>query len=111
MGVFSLRIKVVLLFLAVLLATALKAQEFRGRIQGTVVDSSGGVLVGANVTLINKDTGVSANRKTNETGHFIFDLITPGTYSVTVEFTGFSKSVQDGIILQQRGDVALTAKL
>jgi hypothetical protein len=96
---------------AVLFAAVLHAQEFRGRIQGTVVDSSGGAVVGAAVTLLNTQTGVSSNRQTNETGHYIFDLISPGTYTVTVEFAGFSKFAQENIILQQRGDIAVNAVL
>ncbi|MDP2995844.1 MAG: TonB-dependent receptor [Bryobacterales bacterium] len=93
------------------LATGLHAQEFRGRIQGTVVDTSQASVVGATVTLLNVYTGVSATRQTNETGSYIFDLLNPGTYTVTVEFAGFSKSAQEGIILQQRGDIALQSVL
>jgi hypothetical protein len=96
---------------AVLLGSVLHAQEFRGRIQGSVVDSTGGAVVGAVVTLLNTQTGVSSNRQTNETGHYIFDLISPGTYTITVEFAGFSKFVQENIILQQRGDISISTVL
>src|SRR5689334_18323495 len=99
------------LLLPLLLASVVNAQEFRGRIQGNVLDSSSGAVVGATVILLNTQTGVSATRQTNETGHFIFDLISPGTYTVTVEFPGFAKFVQEGIILQQRGDIAIEAVL
>lgn len=95
------------LMLGLLFTALLSAQEFRGRIQGSVVDTTQGAIIGANVTLLNTQTGVAATRQTNETGRFIFDLITPGTYRVTVEFQGFSKFVQENIILQQRGDVGL----
>ncbi|MCX6636450.1 MAG: carboxypeptidase-like regulatory domain-containing protein, partial [Acidobacteria bacterium] len=93
------------------LATGLYAQEFRGRIQGTVVDTSQASVVGATVTLLNVNTGVSTTRQSSETGSYIFDLLTPGTYTVTVEFAGFSKFAQENIILQQRGDIALQAVL
>jgi hypothetical protein len=101
----------VLVLLAVLLAAGASAQEFRGRIQGNVVDSSGAAVVGATVTLLNVQTGVSATRQSNETGHYIFDLINPGTYTITVEFAGFSKFAQENIILQQRGDIAVNVVL
>ena len=93
--------------LAAVLAACLCAQEFRGRIQGTVVDSSQGAIVGATVTLLNVRTGVSVSRQTNETGHYIFDLVDPGAYTITVEFSGFSRFVQENIVVQQRGDISV----
>lgn len=103
--------RLALFLLAAMLAAALNAQEFRGRIRGSVVDSTGGAVVGATVTLLNTQTGVSATRQTNETGNYIFDLISPGTYTVTVEFAGFSRFQQEKIVLQQRGDIAVNAVL
>ncbi|MCX6631338.1 MAG: TonB-dependent receptor, partial [Candidatus Solibacter sp.] len=100
-----------LILLAAILAAVSYAQEFRGRIQGTVVDASGGLVPGASVSLLNTQTGVTATRQTNEGGRYIFDLISPGTYTVTVELAGFSKFAQEKIILQQRGDVAINAVL
>ena len=101
----------VFVLLAALLVTTMNAQEFRGRIQGSVVDTTGGAVVGATVTLLNTLTGVTATRQANETGNYTFDMISPGIYTVTVEFAGFSKFVQEKITLQQRGDIAITAIL
>ena len=95
------------LMLGLLLTATLGAQEFRGRIQGSVADTTQGAIIGANITLLNTQTGVTSTRQSNESGRFIFDLINPGTYTVTVEFPGFSKFVQDKIIVQQRADVGL----
>ncbi|MCW5981949.1 MAG: TonB-dependent receptor [Bryobacteraceae bacterium] len=86
-------------------------QEFRGRIQGLVTDTSQAVVGGAAVTLENVGTGVSTVRQTNETGHFLFDLVAPGTFRVSVEFAGFSKFVQENVVLQSRGDVTVNAVL
>lgn len=97
--------------MGILTGACLNAQEFRGRIQGSVVDSTQGAVVGATVTLLNTQTGVSGTRQTNETGRYIFDLVDPGTYTITVEFQGFAKFVQENITLQQRGDVAVNATL
>ena len=103
--------RLILLLLAALLAAGLYAQEFRGRIQGNVLDSSQAAIVGATVTLLNVGTGVSATRQTSELGHYLFDMANPGTYTVTVEFQGFSKFVQENVILQQRGDITVNATL
>ena len=59
------------------------AQEYRGRIQGVVTDPSKAVVAGATVTLRNNNTGVAAARTTDATGHYLFDLVEPGTYNVT----------------------------
>ena len=94
-----------------LLAAVLFAQDYRGRIQGSVRDSSEAVIPGATVTLLNINTGISVVRKTNETGHYMFDLVEPGTYSVTVETPGFAKSVRENVPLAARGDITVDATL
>ncbi|MCP5114328.1 MAG: carboxypeptidase regulatory-like domain-containing protein, partial [bacterium] len=87
------------------------AQEYRGRIQGTVTDTSQGAVPGAAVTLLNMQTGVSSTRETSAVGHYLFDLVQPGLYSVSVESMGFSKFVQENINLVSRGDVTVDATL
>ena len=101
----------VCVLLVVLAATGLYAQNVRGRVQGSVVDSSQAAVVGATVTLLNVQTGVSATRQTNETGRYLFDLVDAGNYTVTVEFQGFSKFVQENVPVQQRADVTVNATL
>ncbi|HYO81606.1 MAG TPA: carboxypeptidase-like regulatory domain-containing protein, partial [Bryobacteraceae bacterium] len=98
-----------LLFLAT--AFCLHAQNFRGRVQGTITDSSNAAVAGATVTLKNVNTGVPAVRQTNESGHYLFDLVDPGSYEVSVEYAGFSKFVQQNITLQSRGDITVDAML
>ncbi len=97
--------------LVLLLASAAFGQEYRGRIQGTVTDSSDAAVPGAAVTLLNQDTGVSATRETNEVGLYLFDMVIPGKYTVTVESMGFSKFAQENINLVSRGDVTVNAAL
>ena len=69
--------------LAALLAGGLSAQEYRGRVQGTVTDATRATIAGANVTLANVNTGVSSVRQSDERGHYLFDLVLPGSYTVT----------------------------
>jgi hypothetical protein len=99
------------LFLFTLLAAVLSGQDYRGRIQGLVTDSSSAVIAGATVTLHNVKTGVSSIRKTNETGHYIFDLVEPGAYRVTIETPGFSRYVQENVPLASHGDITVDASL
>lgn len=91
--------------------TALHAQEFRGRVQGTVTDTTQAAIAGASVTLKNVNTGVPTERQTNESGHYLFDSIDPGNYTVTVQFPGFSRFIQENVPLQSRGDVTVDAML
>ncbi len=91
------------LFSALLLCLALvspafaQSQAANGSIEGTVVDSSGGVLPGVTVTVTNTDTGAVRSLVTNESGIFRAPLLTLGTYTVTAELEGFKKFEQVGI--------------
>ncbi|HZT33052.1 MAG TPA: carboxypeptidase-like regulatory domain-containing protein [Bryobacteraceae bacterium] len=87
------------------------AQEYRGRIEGIVTDQTKAVIPGATVTLLNIKTGIKTVRQTSDTGLYLFDLVDPGTYTVTVEAAGFSKFTQENIVVQTRGDVTVNASL
>src|SRR5262245_32804534 len=84
------------LMLAVVLVAA---QTVTGTISGTVQDASGGVVVGATVTLINERTNDSRSLITNESGDFRFAAVLPGTYTVKVEAKGFSSFERRGNVL------------
>ena len=112
MKFYSFTTRVVVLFLVLLLFTsAAYSQSYRGRVQGVVTDQSRAVIAGATVTLLNVETGVKASHQTGESGLYVFDLVDPGTYTLTVENTGFSKFVQEKITVQMRGDVTVDAML
>lgn len=93
------------------LAGGLCAQEYRGRVQGVVTDGTQAAISGATVTLSNLDTGVASTRLTSEQGRYLFDLVLPGKYSVTVNLQGFNKFVQSNVVLQSRSDVTVDAVL
>ena len=97
--------------LILILAVSLTAQETRGRVQGDVRDPSGAVVAGANVTLTNDNTGVNAVKSTNETGHYLFDMVEPGHYSVNVAAAGFKAFVQKNILVEVGGDVTISAAI
>src|SRR5688500_9142402 len=89
----------------------LEAQDFRGRVQGTITDPSKAAVAGATMTLKNVNTGVPAVRQTNESGRYLFDLIDPGSYEVSVEYPGFNRFLQQNVTLQSRGDITVDATL
>lgn len=87
------------------------SQDSRGKVQGRVIDATDAVIVGAAVTLLNDNTGVSATTQSKPNGQYLFDFVIPGTYTVTVEIAGFNKFVQKNILVQARADVTVDARL
>jgi len=74
----------------------LTAQIDTGGITGTVQDSSGAVIVGAQVTLTNEATGVMTTVQSTSTGTYVFDAVKPGTYTLEAQATGFEKYLNRG---------------
>jgi hypothetical protein len=106
---FKLGIRVFLL--AAILSLSAAGQEYRGRIQGVVTDASDAIIAGAAVRLRSVNTGVEVMRTTDGYGRYLFDLVEPGDYALTVEMQGFSKFLQEKILVQNRGDITVNAKL
>lgn len=65
------------------------AQGSSAQLVGTVVDQSGGVIPGAEVTARNDATGVEYKAITAENGTFSIPAMTPGTYTATVSVPNF----------------------
>ncbi len=91
--------KVVTLVVA-LLVLALPGFAQQSILNGTVTDDTGAVIVGADVVLLNVDTGVGYSAQTNEAGLYAFPPIQPGTYELHCEFTGFKKFLQIGLVME-----------
>src|SRR4029453_9785395 len=77
--------------LLVFLTGTAAAQEFRAPVKGQVVDSSKASLPGATVPVRNQDTNEVATATTNTEGNYTVPFLRPGTYTVTVEMSGFQK--------------------
>ena len=92
------------------LAAPATAQVTTGTIIGTVTDQ-GGVVPGANVTISEVNRGTSDTFVTDSAGSYNAPFLTPGTYRVEVNVSGFKKWVREGIIIQvnqrARVDVSL----
>ncbi len=88
-----------------LFSTSILAQEYRGRVQGSLADETPLAVPGAQVTLRNDATGVSVTRITGPDGRYLFDYVDPGTYTLTAELSGFATVVQRNVLVQARGDV------
>ena len=72
-----------------------QAQNRAGQGQGqatqriSIDDEQGGAIIGAKVTLIDKATGETREKKTDRTGHAVFENLLPGDYVLKASFPGF----------------------
>jgi len=89
------------LFLAVLviltLGVAANAQTFRGAINGTVTDPSGGLVPNAQVKATQVATSTDHTTVTTSDGQFAFQDIPLGTYKVSVTAQGFPNYTVDKV--------------
>ena len=81
----SLRIVVSGLWLAALLAAPAFSQSGNGSVRGTVSDPTDAVVPGAKVRLTNTGTNVVAEATSNGAGFYVFPVVVPGHYELTVE--------------------------
>src|SRR5579864_3361852 len=71
------------------------AQETTGRIVGVVTDPSGSVIPNAKVTVTNVATNISSETVTAQDGSYQVLSLQIGSYKVSVEATGFRKTVTE----------------
>src|SRR5438874_13333197 len=93
------KITFLLICLSLLVAIG-AAQGGTSRLSGTVTDSTGATLGGARVRATNEATGVTVTQVTTSGGVYSFASISPGTYTITVEQTGFKKNVRTKNVVQ-----------
>src|SRR5690348_17058368 len=80
---------------AVLAVSSAYGQVSDGNLVGAVLDSSGAAVPGANVQLVNDDTGVHLTALASADGAYHFGNVVVGRYTVTASAPGFtSKSVK-----------------
>src|SRR5438874_8516404 len=105
------------LFLVALAVLALLGQMFAqggatGAITGTVQDPSGAVVAGAEVRIVNQDTGVlTRTTKTDGNGSFTATLLPVGTYTLSVTSPGFQEAKFTDIAVRITETTRMEAKL
>ena len=100
------------LFVAICVTAATAfAQIGTSTITGRVTDSSGGVIPGVSVSIVQKGTNFKSLVVTNEDGIYRVLSLQPGEYTVTFELTGFKKTVREGVELRTGDMLALDVSL
>lgn len=82
-----------------------------GTLTGTVLDSQGAAVVGANVTVTDQATNSATNTQTGADGHFSVPNLNSGNYSVAVSMAGFKKAVYRDIKILSGQTYDLAAKM
>ncbi len=92
-------------------SAAMHAQYDNGGLVGTIRDTTGAPIAGAQVTLTNTATGIASTAVTNSTGDYQFPDVRVGVYDVAATSTGFSKAEAERVTVsvgvRQRIDLGL----
>ena len=88
------------MFALLLLSLPAFSQGSAGRILGTVTDTSGGVVAGATVSVVDTERGVTRTLTTDDAGEYNAPNLTPGAYLVRVEAKGFKKVERQNVVIQ-----------
>ena len=88
-----------------------RAQSTNGTISGLVTDTSGAVIVGADVLLANDATGVQHSAKTNREGIYLLPNVPPGSYRLQVSKIGFKTLIKPDITLNVEDSLAINFTL
>jgi len=101
------------LVLCGMVALPVAAQVTTADLIGRVLDPKGLTVPGAKITVTNKDTGLTREAVTGDTGDFAVTLLPPGTYRVTIEKGGFAKAVYEKVelVVGSKQNLEVTLKI
>jgi Carboxypeptidase regulatory-like domain/TonB-dependent Receptor Plug Domain len=102
--------------LAVLLMITLSPPTVFGQgstasLRGNVQDSTGGVVPGATVTLINTGTKATQSTVTDARGQYLFAAVFPAAYDLKVELSGFKTYERKSVLLQANDSRGIDVRL
>ncbi len=97
--------------LLLLLPRPVGAQERFGGLTGTVTDTSGAVLPGTTVNIVNKGSGAVRSVVTSAEGLYNVQDLEPGRYGVTIELAGFAKAEVPDVAITLGKTIRVDAQL
>jgi hypothetical protein len=99
--------------LATMLAalSAVHAQQTLGSISGTVLDNSGGAVVGATITIVNDQAAAKRAENSGAAGIYLFKDLAVGSYSFTISAEGYSNESIPSIPVQANRTATINIKL
>ncbi len=97
-----LRLTVLMLFS---LVAPLAFGQFRASITGTVTDSTGAVVPGATITLIEQETNRTLTTKSDANGFYSFNALPPNHFKLTAAMQGFqTKTLENLTIIPEQAN-------
>jgi hypothetical protein len=89
---------VTLFLVSALVLTAIcVAQEYRGSINGRIVDPQQKVVPGVTIAVTDTNTGSKQETVSSGDGQYTLPFLLPGTYRVEAQLTGFKRYLREGI--------------
>ncbi len=97
--------------IALLSGVSLFGQNAAGSFSGQITDQDGGILRNAAVTIINQDSLVKRQTRTDGEGMYTVQALPPGRYQVIVEAEGFSRRASQIVTLAAGQAFAFSVKM
>ena len=107
----SLALQLAALVMIWISALSVQAQSSYGAITGTVTDTSGAVVAGAEVTLVNLGTNEAKTAQSGTSGEYRFVNLVPSNYKVAVEAKSFKRFEVGSVAVQVDNTVRVDAQL
>lgn len=82
-----------------------------GKLEGSVVDPAGALVPQAAVKTVNDNTGFAVATVTDDEGHFVFPVLEPGTYQVTISADRFTEATLAHVVVNVGTTATLRAQL
>src|SRR5262245_59814879 len=92
-------------------AGEVRAQSATATLGGTILDETGAVIPGANITLLNLSTALQRHSTTDGSGLYTVPLLPPGRYSLTIRRQGFTSVELRNVVLNTGDQLFLRVKL
>src|SRR5215469_4448309 len=102
---------ILLALLAALFPACAWSQTQLSTVFGTVTDSTGAVIPGAQVAILNQSTGLKRSTPTDTNGQYRLAGLPPGMYTIRAEKEKFQTDVLEGIALSSGAAVATDLSL
>ena len=88
-----------------------RAQEFRGTISGTVIDTTGAVIPGASIMIREVSTGTTNHTVSDAAGQYVIPFLLPGEYTISAEAKGFEAVIRKDVALQSQQHEVIDLKM
>src|SRR5260370_12621420 len=99
------------LLLATIFGSAAFAQVDTGAVSGVVSDSTGAVIRGARIQIVQESTNIHLDLTTNASGFYAAPALHPGQYDITATLEGLRAEKRTGIDLRVQDRLEINFQL